>query len=94
MTASEWIETLVGFVIPTAAVIWGVYTLWESIRPGRLPSGMVGGVVGFVLVCILVVLVVLGWEVFKAWRRPARSPGRPIAAVSMSPRVPSPPPSG
>ena len=89
MTASEWIETLVGFVIPTAVVIWGVYTLWDSVRPGRLPAGWVGGVVGFVLVCVLVVLVVLGWEVFKAWRQPLRAM-RPAAAAAAPPPAPVP----
>ena len=85
MNASQWLETLVGFVIPTAAVIWGVYALWLSVRPGRLPSGMVGGVVGFVLVGVLVVLVVLGWELFKAWQRPAAYAAAPRHTAAASP---------
>ena len=90
MSASEWLETLIGFVIPTAAVIWGVYVLWQSVRPGRLPSGMVGGVVGFVLVCVLVVLVVLGWELFKAWGRPSAYAAAPRHTAAASPLATSP----
>jgi hypothetical protein len=72
VTAGHWVETVIGFVIPTAAVVWGVWILWRGFRPGaiRRPTGVLAGVIGFVLTCVLVILIVLAWELFKAWRRP------------------------
>jgi hypothetical protein len=76
MSTGEWFEAVVGFVIPTAAVVWGVWILWHWYRPGatRQSGGLVAGVVGFVLTCVLVMLIILGWELFKTWRHPARPP--------------------
>ena len=83
MTASEWGETLVGFVIPTAAVVWGIWTLWRWSSPGiKRPSVFATGVIEFVLTCVLVVLIILGWELFKTWRRQAHGQMSPRVAVS------------
>ncbi len=73
MSTARWLEVVVGFVVPTAAVIWGVWILWRGFRPGgfRRPSGWLAGVIGFLLTCVLVILIVLAWELFKVWRGPA-----------------------
>jgi|SRR5215471_10206262 len=86
MIPVSWLEALVGFVIPTAALIWIVRTLWRSFRPGDLKqaSPFLDGVVGFLLICFVVVLVVVGWEMFKSWRRPTAadpSRARPVASA-------------
>ncbi|HEY7111400.1 MAG TPA: hypothetical protein VIA45_00590 [Thermoanaerobaculia bacterium] len=85
MTAGRLIEITMGFVIPTAAVIWGVWLVWRAFRPGdiRQPSPVFDGIVGFLLICLFVVLVVLGWELFKTWRpgRPARPAATRAAAI-------------
>ncbi len=72
MTVGQWLEIVIGFVVPTAAVLWGVWILWLWFRPGsiRRPAGWLAGVIGFVLTCVLVILIILGWELFKSWRRP------------------------
>jgi hypothetical protein len=81
VTAGEWAEAIVGFVIPTAAVVWGIWILWHWYRPGaRMQAGgLVAGVVGFVLTCVLVILIITGWELFKTWRPSARR-ARPASA--------------
>src|SRR5215470_15181440 len=81
VTASEWGETLIGFVIPTGAVIWGILILWRWSSPEtRRPSAFAGGVIEFVLTCVLVVLIILGWELFKTWRRQVHAPLPPRTA--------------
>lgn len=71
MTAGQWVEALVGFVLPTAVVLWVVWMLWEWFRPAmKQPTGLSAGTIGFVLICVLVVVIVLAWEMFKTWRRP------------------------
>lgn len=83
MTASEWGETLVGFVIPTAVVIWGILILWRWSRPGiKQPGGWVGGIIEFVLTCVFVILIILAWELFKTWKRQVHSPLPPRTAQS------------
>jgi hypothetical protein len=80
VSAGEWVEVVLGFVLPTAAVVFAVARLWRWSGPGLLkrPTGFVAGVAEFLLVCVLVMLVILGWEVFKTWR------GRQHAAGSRS----------
>jgi hypothetical protein len=81
LTASEWAESLVGFVIPTAVVLWGILILWRWSRPGiKQPGGWVGGVIEFVLTCVFVILVILAWELFKTWRRQVPGPLPPRTA--------------
>jgi len=72
MTVKQWLEIAMGFVVPTGAVVWGVWILWRWFRPGtvRVPSRWLDAVIGFLLACILVMLIVLAWELFKSWRRP------------------------
>ena len=98
MTLARLLEVLVGFVIPTAVVIWGVWVLWRAFLPGdvRQPSPVFDGIVGFLLICVFVVLVVLAWELFKMWRpgRPASPLGPQSAAIERpleaAPRPPDP----
>jgi hypothetical protein len=84
MNPVHWIETVFGFVIPTAVVVWGVWMLWHWFGPGdiRQPPGLVAGVVRFLLVCLLVIFIILAWELFKAWRRPRFRTARPGTPVS------------
>jgi hypothetical protein len=81
VTAGQWAEAFVGFVIPTATVVWGIWILWRSYRPRMQPGGFVPGVVGFVLTCLLVILIVTGWELFKTWRPSARRARPPAASI-------------
>jgi hypothetical protein len=83
MTAGQWIEAVIGFVIPTAAVVWGVWMLWRWFRPSDIKqrSGVVAAVMAFVLAALLVFLIVLAWELFKTWKRPQDST-RPGSSVS------------
>ena len=69
MTA-RWVEAAFGFVVPTAAVLWGVWLLWHWFRPPAVkrPPSFVTAVVGFLLVCVLVILIVVAWEMFQTWR--------------------------
>jgi chromate transport protein ChrA len=88
MMAGRLLEIAVGFVLPTAAVIWGLWILWRSFRPGdvKMPSPVIDGIVGFLLICVFIVLVVLAWELFRTWRYPrgAFAP-RPTSAASARP---------
>jgi hypothetical protein len=73
----------VGFVIPTAAVVWGIWTLWRWSSPGgKRPAVFATGIIEFVLICVLVVLIILGWELFKTWRRQAHGQLSPRTAKS------------
>ena len=72
MTAGRWLEVSIGFVVPTALLVWILWKLWRWFNPGgmRRPEGFLAGVVEFLLVCVVVLLIVLAWELFKTWRRP------------------------
>ena len=52
MTAGRLLEIALGFVVPTAAVIWGLWVLWRAFRPGdvKMPSPVVDGIIGFLLI--------------------------------------------
>ena len=78
MTAGRLLEIGVGFVLPTAAVLWGIWVLWRSFRPGdvKMPTPVLDGIVGFLLICVFVVLIVLAWELFRAWRYPRGAQSR------------------
>jgi len=75
MTAGTWFEVGIGFVLPTAALIWVLLKLWRWFSPGaiRRPEGFLTGIAEFLLVCVFVILVVLAWELFKTWRQPRPS---------------------
>ncbi len=88
MTAGRLLEIALGFVVPTAAVIWGLWVLWRAFRPGdvKMPSPVVDGIIGFLLICVFVVLIVLAWELFRAWRYPrAVQSRRPPISTSALP---------
>jgi hypothetical protein len=81
MNAAPWLEAAIGFVVPTAVVVWGVLQVWRWIRPDfKNATRIVPGVVEFALVCVIVILIVLGWEMFKTWRRPRVSPQSQVSA--------------
>jgi large-conductance mechanosensitive channel len=82
VTGGQWVEALVGFLIPTAAVGWGLWMVWRWVRPDfKHSTRIVPGVVEFVLVCVLVILIVLAWEMFKTWRRP-QNPAQPRSSAN------------
>ena len=84
MTSGQLVEAGLGFVVPTAAVVWGIWMVWRWIRPDfKQASRIVPGVVEFVLVCILVILILLGWEMFKTWRRPPISQHARLPAADL-----------
>jgi len=85
MTAARLLEIAVGFVLPTAAVLWGLRILWRSFRPGdvTMPSPVLDGIVGFLLICVFVVLIVVAWELFRTWRYPRADSRRPAASTSV-----------
>jgi hypothetical protein len=71
MTAGQWLEAGIGFVIPTALLLWAVLLVWRWLNPDlRKSAGIVPGIAEFVLICVFVIVIVLAWEVFKTWRRP------------------------
>ena len=75
MTAGRWFEVGIGFVVPTAALIWILWKLFRWYSPGamRQPEGFAVGVAEFLLVCVFVILIILAWELFKTWRQPQHS---------------------
>jgi predicted PurR-regulated permease PerM len=59
--------------------------VWRWIRPDfKQASRIVPGVVEFVLVCVLVILILLGWEMFKTWRRPQGSQRARLSAAELT----------
>ncbi len=75
MTAARWFEVAIGFVIPTATVVWILWSLWRWFNPGaiRPPERFLAGITEFLLLCVFVILVILAWELFKTWRQPTHS---------------------
>ena len=72
MTAGRWFEVGIGFVLPTAALIWILWKLWRSYGRGgiRQTDGFLAGIAEFLLVCVFVILIILAWEMFRTWRKP------------------------
>jgi len=72
MTGAQWFTSAFGGLILIGGIAFSVWILRRWLRPGNVkrPSGVIVGIVAFLLASILVVLVVLGWQVFKASRRP------------------------
>jgi hypothetical protein len=69
MTAKRWFEVAIGFVLPTAAILWCVWNEWVGLSGGvRRPPRSLDGVVRFLLTCVLVMVIVLSWEMFRVWR--------------------------
>ena len=72
MTPGQWLTSILGGLALIAGIAFSLWMLRRWLRPGNLerPAGVIVGAVAFLLVSILVVLLVLGWQVFKASRRP------------------------
>jgi predicted PurR-regulated permease PerM len=72
MTAAQWFTSIFGGLILIGGIAFSLWVLRRWLRPGNVqrPSGVIVGIVAFLLAWILVVLVILGWQVFKASRRP------------------------
>ena len=87
MTAGRLVEIAVGFVLPTAAVLWGLRVVWRSFRPGDvgMPAPVFDGIVGFLMICVFVVLIILAWELFRTWRFPRANSRRPATSTSALP---------
>jgi len=69
MTAERWFEVGIGFILPTVAILWGIWSEWRDVAGGpRRPPRSLDGVVRFLLTCVLVVVLVLSWEMVQVWR--------------------------
>jgi hypothetical protein len=83
MTTAQWLTSIFGVLILIAGIAFSLWILRRWRNPGSLkrPSGLVVGIVVFLLAWILVVLGVLGWQVFKASQRPAGVQRLPVDMV-------------
>jgi len=85
MTAGRWFEVGIGFVLPTAALVWILWKLWRWYSPGgiRRPERFLTGVAEFLLVCVFVILIILAWELFRTWRKPQHSAEPRVSATDL-----------